>query len=103
LSQRDVLMIEIAVGLRAKAPSPFIKKAGALLTRFWGGADWYAREEILKTARWLLNLARVHPSPLARTRGATKRKTRVRLHSGSGTRSRERAPILEAAAHVATD
>ena len=52
LSQRDNLMDEIQAGLRTKAPSPLINKAGALLTRFWARADWRSREEILRTACW---------------------------------------------------
>ena len=74
LSQRDNLMNEIQAGLRAEAPSPLIKKAGALLTRFWARADWRSREEILRTACWLLGVARTHPAaPKVSVRRARRR------------------------------
>jgi hypothetical protein len=94
LSQRDALMAEIAVGMRAKTPSPLIKKASALLTRFWARADWHSRAEILRTARWLLNLALIPPSPMVRIRGARKREGQVHVRQGSGKRFPGRAPLL---------
>jgi hypothetical protein len=57
LSQRDRLMNEI-VALRsvATAPAPFLDKADQLLTVFWGKATWQSREEILRSAQWLLTI-----------------------------------------------
>jgi len=51
--------------LRARYPaaSPFLRKAETLLTRFWARADWQAREDILRTARWLLDMTRLQPKP----------------------------------------
>jgi hypothetical protein len=48
-----------ALRSRAGVPVALYNKAGALLTRFWARADWRQREEILKTVRWLLNLAKL--------------------------------------------
>ena len=60
LSQRDQLIDEILVRSRIQGNSPFIRKAGALLTRFWARADWRGREELLRTARWLVTLGAHH-------------------------------------------
>lgn len=60
LTQRDEHITEIEMmRSRQKKASPFIKKARTLLTRYWARADWQGREEILRTARWLLNVARL--------------------------------------------
>jgi hypothetical protein len=60
LSQRDEQMTQIVMlRSRAGAPSPFLRKAETLLTRYWARADWQAREEILRTVRWLLSMARL--------------------------------------------
>jgi hypothetical protein len=60
LSQRDEQAGEIAMLCSGtSAPSPFVKKAETLLTRHWARADWQAREEILRTVRWLLSMARL--------------------------------------------
>jgi hypothetical protein len=60
LTQRDDLMNEIvAMRVRKRAPSPFIRKAGTLLTRFWARADWKSRAEILQSARWLVDVGRM--------------------------------------------
>jgi len=56
LSRRDELIEGILVCHRARGPSPFLAKADALLTRFWARADWKEREEILRAARWLLDM-----------------------------------------------
>jgi hypothetical protein len=61
LSQRDSLMSEIEIlRSRATAPGSSIDKAGTLLTRHWSKADWQTREEILRAARWILNVGRIH-------------------------------------------
>jgi hypothetical protein len=60
LSQRDALMAEIAIlRSRAKVPHPSINKVGTLLTRYWSKANWQTREEILRAARWLLNVGKM--------------------------------------------
>jgi hypothetical protein len=41
----------------------FLDKAHSLLTRHWVKADWTAREELLKTADWLIQIAAAHPAP----------------------------------------
>jgi hypothetical protein len=77
---------QIALLRSAKAePSPFLNKAETLLTRHWAAASWQAREEILRSVKWLLSLvslARV-PSTLpaikARARRVAKRHRRVPL------------------------
>ena len=60
LSQRDALMTEIAIlRSRAKVPRSSINKVGTLLTRYWSKANWQTREEILRAARWLLNVGKM--------------------------------------------
>jgi hypothetical protein len=74
-------MADIDQRLRAKTTSPLVKKATALLTRFWARANWQGREEIIRTAGWLLNVAREHPataSPNIRKRRTDKRGIGVR-------------------------
>jgi hypothetical protein len=47
LSLRDEQITEIGLMRSAKVgPSPFLNKAETLLTRYWAGATWQAREEI---------------------------------------------------------
>jgi hypothetical protein len=60
LSQRDALMAEIAI-LRSQAnvPPSSIGKASTLLTRYWSRGNWQTRAEILRAARWLLNVGRM--------------------------------------------
>jgi hypothetical protein len=58
----------------------FLNKAETLLTRHWAGANWQAREEILRSVKWLLNLVRLPsawPVPKVRTRKSSKRHRRV--------------------------
>jgi hypothetical protein len=80
LSQRDEQAAEIAMLLSRKStPSRFIKKAETLLTRYWARADWQAREEILRTVRWLLSMARLESvkPPLSRRKTKRARRTLV--------------------------
>jgi len=73
LSLRDEQITESGLMRSAKAePSPFLNKAETLLTRYWAGATWQAREEILRSVKWLLNLARL---PSARARKGRTRKS----------------------------
>ena len=79
LSQRDEQVTEITM-LRSRGPSPFLRKAETLLTRYWARADWQAREEILRTVRWLLSMARLEsakPAGEVRTKKRVKRRSRV--------------------------
>ncbi len=74
LSQRDEQVTHILMlRSRAYAPSAFIRKAETLLTRYWARADWQAREEILRTVRWLLSMARLEPAKPPRNDRKTKR------------------------------
>jgi hypothetical protein len=43
---------------------PFLEKAHTLLTRAWSRADWRMREQLLKTAAWLIDL-QAHEARLA--------------------------------------
>jgi hypothetical protein len=43
-------------------PADFLDKARSLLTRHWGKASWSAREGLLKSAGWLLEVERLHGS-----------------------------------------
>jgi hypothetical protein len=79
LSQRDGQITEFTL-LRARGPSSFLRKAETLLTRHWARADWQGREEILRTVRWLLGMARLEatkPPGERRTVKRTKRRGRV--------------------------
>jgi len=78
LSQRDEQAGEIAMLLSRKStPSRFVKKAETLLTRYWARADWQAREEILRTVRWLLSMARLESVKPPLNRRKTKRARRT--------------------------
>jgi len=55
LQQRELLVAEVAQ-LRANGAPPLADKAQQLLTRWWAKADWAAREQLLRTARWLVQL-----------------------------------------------
>jgi hypothetical protein len=56
LTRRDRLMAEITGLRRQAAESQFLENAQQLLTRWWSGANWNAREDLLKTAGWLVRL-----------------------------------------------
>jgi hypothetical protein len=91
LSQRDQLIEEILlVRSRGQVPAPRpINKAHALLTRFWARADWGSREEILRAARWLVNLGRIcAPAPASdpRVREPKRRKAGVRARQANTRR-----------------
>jgi hypothetical protein len=49
-------MLEIAALQRSGRASQFITNAEELLTRWWGTANWNARQELLKSAGWMLQL-----------------------------------------------
>jgi len=58
LTRRERLVAELAE-LRGRAgSSQFADKAQQLLTRWWSGATWSAREQILNSAEWLIRLER---------------------------------------------
>jgi hypothetical protein len=55
-AKRAHLMAELGQ-LRDSAGSPkIIENVQQLLTRWWSPASWHAREELLKTAEWFLQL-----------------------------------------------
>jgi|SRR5581483_6615103 len=52
-------LVEEVVSLREIGREPtFLANAQQLLTRWWIGASWSAREDLLKTAEWLVRLSR---------------------------------------------
>jgi hypothetical protein len=56
LRQREQLIAEVQ-GLGAvEGCSESAKKAQQLLTRWWAKADWKAREELLRVARWIIRV-----------------------------------------------
>jgi hypothetical protein len=57
LARRRRLVQELAL-LRQHGDSRFLDNAQQLLTRWWSGASWSAREELLKSAEWLIRLER---------------------------------------------
>jgi len=59
LIRRDRLLSEVML-LRREGDSKLINNAQQLLTRWWSAANWNAREELLKTADWLIRLEKRH-------------------------------------------
>jgi len=56
VAHRARLVAEVT-RLRARGEnSKFIDNAQQLLTRWWSTAGWHAREQLLKTADWLIRL-----------------------------------------------
>jgi hypothetical protein len=60
LSRRERLVGELALLRQQGAASKFIDNAQQLLTRWWSGASWDGRKELLKSADWLLRLEKSH-------------------------------------------
>jgi hypothetical protein len=58
LSQREHLMADIESLRKQDTNSRFLDNARQLLTRWWAAATWSAREDLLKTAAWLVHLER---------------------------------------------
>jgi hypothetical protein len=56
LAQRERLIADIAALRRLGASSKFVDNAQQLLTRWWATANWNGREELLRTADWLVRL-----------------------------------------------
>ena len=56
LARRERLVAEVALLRRRGEPSKFIDNAEQLLTRWWSAASWNGREELLKTADWLVHI-----------------------------------------------
>jgi hypothetical protein len=55
LRQRELLVAEVT-RLRQAGTSPLADKAQQLLTRWWASAGWAAREQLLRTAQWLVQV-----------------------------------------------
>jgi hypothetical protein len=56
VAERDALIAELGA-LRARpGGSNFAGKAQTLLTRWWSGASWSGRRELLRSAAWLVQL-----------------------------------------------
>jgi hypothetical protein len=60
LSRRERLVGELALLRQQGAASRFVDNAQQLLTRWWSGATWDGREELLKSADWLIRLEKNH-------------------------------------------
>ena len=56
LARRRRLMLEIAMLEKSGQRSKFVANAEQLLTRWWAAANWKSRNELLKTADWLLRV-----------------------------------------------
>jgi hypothetical protein len=61
LARRDDLVAEIRRLQASGANSRFVLNAQHLLTLWWSRSDWTAREELLRTAGWLIGLVRAAP------------------------------------------
>ena len=57
-AQRERQMAEIRLLTKLPNAGTFARKAETLLTVGWGRASWEAREEILRTVNWLLEIER---------------------------------------------
>jgi hypothetical protein len=55
--QRDRLIADITALRAHGAASKFIDNAKQLLTRWWSTASWSGREELLRSADWLIRVA----------------------------------------------
>ena len=55
LARRDRLMAELA-SLHQQGGSAFVDNAQRLLTRWWSGASWHGRDELIRNAEWLIRL-----------------------------------------------
>jgi hypothetical protein len=56
LARRGALVAELAQLRERAGSSQLIENAQHLLTRWWAAAGWSAREDLLKTAGWLLQV-----------------------------------------------
>lgn len=56
--ERDRLITEVLALREQGADSKFVTNTQQLLTRWWSKAGWTAREELLKSAEWLLQIER---------------------------------------------
>jgi hypothetical protein len=63
VTRRLGLVSELAVLRQQGAESKFMDNAQQLLTRWWSRASWDAREELLKSADWLIRLQKNHAPP----------------------------------------
>jgi hypothetical protein len=81
VSQRDLQVTAITVLRSGRcARCPFLRKAETLLTRYWARSDWLAREEILRTVQWLLEMAKLQsatPTTAALPTPRVKRRSRT--------------------------
>jgi hypothetical protein len=92
-SRRDSLMNEIStIRSYAKAPSPLIDKADTLLTRFWAKAGWQSREQILRSAHWLLAIGRVQAAAASAV-SARGRAAKSMRANGKRARRKARAAV----------
>ena len=56
LARRGELVAELAQLREREGGSQLIDNAQHLLTRWWAAAGWNGREDLLKTAGWLLQI-----------------------------------------------
>jgi hypothetical protein len=66
LTYRERLIAEVAVLRGCGEASRFVDNAQQLLTRWWATANWNAREELLKTAAWLIQLEKCRGTQVRR-------------------------------------
>ena len=94
LAHREQLVTEIEFVLASRLPSrPLARKAAALLTRFWSGADWGQREDLLLAARWLMRIGKLQPlaAPSEGRQDSQKRRSDARRASAKNLRQRSPA------------
>lgn len=60
LRRREKLIAELTLLRQQRSASKFVDNARQLLTRWWSRTSWDAREELLKTADWLIRLEKRH-------------------------------------------
>jgi hypothetical protein len=94
LAQREQLVTEIELVLASRLASrPLARKAAALLTRFWSGADWGQREDLLLAARWLMRIGKLQPvaAPSEGRQDSQKRRSDARRAGAKNSRHRSPA------------
>jgi len=64
LAERERLIADISALRERGAASKFVENAQQLLTRWWSSANWNGREELLRTASWLVRLEQRQSPPL---------------------------------------
>ena len=64
LTERELLLAELTALSGRGAASRFLDNAKDLLTRSWSANSWTAREKLLRSASWLIQLEQRRGQPI---------------------------------------